>query len=123
MLLDWTTGGLAAGLACYRNQEFFDAHEHWENVWNELIDPERSFLQGLIQVTVAMHHYRRANLTGAERQLRRALDRLERCPGGFCGIDVATLTADVRQWLHALEKGEAISAAFPRIAFARSPRE
>jgi len=124
MELDWNSGGLAAGLACYRNQEFFEAHEHWEGVWNELVDPERPFLQGLIQVTVAMHHYQRANLLGAERQLRRALERLERCPACFGGIDVATLRGDVRAWLRALEKGEEFSATFPRIeAAARSPEE
>jgi len=124
MPLDWTTGALAAGLACYRNKEFFDAHEHWEGVWNKLVDPERAFLQGLIQVTVAMHHYQRANFTGAERQLRRALERLERCPACFGGIDVATLSAEVREWLRALGKGDAFSAAFPRIeAVARGPEK
>jgi uncharacterized protein len=115
MPLDWRVGGLAAGLACYRNREFFEAHEHWEDVWNELVDPERAFLQGLIHVTVAMHHYQRANFTGAERQLRRALGRLQRCPDGFGGINVATLTSDVGEWLRALEDGNAVPAAFPRI--------
>jgi uncharacterized protein len=124
MALDWKSGGLAAGLACYRNQEFFEAHEHWEDVWNELVDSEKAFLQGLIQVTVAMHHYQRANFLGAERQLRRALVRLERCPACFGGIDVARLSGDVREWLRALEKAEGFSAGFPRIeAMARSTEE
>ena len=124
MDLDWSSGGLAAGLACYRHQEFFEAHEHWEDVWNELADPERAFLQGLIQVTVAMHHYRRANFLGAERQLRRALERLERCPACFGGIDVAALSTDVCAWLRALEQGAAFSEGFPRIeTVARSPEE
>ena len=124
MALDWSSGGLAAGLACYRNQKFFEAHEYWEDVWNELVDPERAFLQGLIQVTVAMHHYQRANFLGAERQLRRSLERLERCPAGIGGIDVAALRGDVREWLRALEKGSGFSAAFPRIeTVARSAEE
>jgi hypothetical protein len=124
MDLDWSSGALAEGLACYRNQEFFEAHEHWEDVWNELVDPEKAFLQGLIQVTVAMHHYQHANFLGAERQLRRALQRLERCPTCFGGIEVEALRADVREWLRALEKGDGFSAAFPRIeAVARSQEE
>jgi len=92
-------------------------------VWNVLVDPERVFLQGLIQVSVAMHHYQHANFTGAERQLRRALQRLERCPAGFGGIDVATLSAEVREWLGALEKGDAFSAGFPRIDVVAHPPE
>jgi uncharacterized protein len=115
MPLDWTTGELAAGLACYRNQEFFEAHEHWEDVWNQLTDPEKSFLQGLIQVTVAMHHYQSANRAGALSLLQRALRRFERCPECFGGVDVASLGSDVRAWLHALENASPSMPAFPAV--------
>ena len=115
MSLDWTTGALAAGLSCYRNQEFFEAHEHWEDAWNQLADPEKSFLQGLIQVTVAMHHYQHANRAGAQSLLERSLRRFDRCPESFGGVDVATLRADVQAWLHALASAAPDVPAFPRI--------
>lgn len=115
MPLVWNSGGLAAGLACYRNKEFFEAHEHWEDVWNELRDPEKSFLQGLIQVTVAMHHYQSGNTAGAVSLLRRALRRLEACPECFGGIDVAMLRGDVRAWIEALENADTRVPGFPRI--------
>jgi hypothetical protein len=115
MPLDWSSEGLAAGLACYRNQEFFDAHEHWEDVWRQLQDPEKNFLQGLIQVTVAMHHYRNANIAGARTLLERASRRLEGCPDCFGGIDVATLRADVQVWLRSLDSAGNGPSAFPRI--------
>ena len=115
MPLDWSSAGLAAGLACYENKEFFDAHEHWEDVWNQLADPEKSFLQGLIQVTVAMHHCQQANRAGALSLLQRALRRLERCPDYFSGIDVAMLRSDVRAWIGVLENEAAGIPDFPRI--------
>ena len=115
MSLDWTTGALAAGLSCYRREEFFEAHEHWEDAWNQLTDPEKSFLQGLIQVTVAMHHYRRANRAGALSLLERALRRFDRCLESFGGIDVAMLRADVRAWLYALANAAPDIPAIPRI--------
>lgn len=115
MSLDWSSGGLAAGLACYRNGEYFEAHEHWEDVWNRLRDPEKSFLQGLIQVTVAMHHYRNGNRAGALSLLRRALRRLEQCPARFGGIDLALLRTDVQAWLDALENAAPGAPAVPRI--------
>src|SRR5689334_18435550 len=115
MRLEWSCGELAAGLACYRNQQFFEAHEHWEDVWNELRDPEKSFLQGLIQVTVAMHHVQRSNRAGALSLLQRALRRFERCPASFGGIDLARLTAEVRAWLAALEHAATSLPAFPAI--------
>ncbi len=115
MSLDWSTGGLAAGLACYRNQEFFEAHEHWEDVWNHLVNPERLFLQALIQVTVAMHHDRHANRAGASSLLHRALRKLEHYPGRFGGIDVAHLKDEVRAWLCALDKAAASPRESPAI--------
>jgi len=116
MSLDWTSGELAAGLACYRSQQFFEAHEHWEDVWNRLADPEKSFLQGLIQVTVAMHHYQHANRAGALSLLTRAFRRLERCPERFGGIDVAMLRSEVQAWLFALDGTAPGVPAFPRIS-------
>jgi hypothetical protein len=50
MTLDWNLGALADGLRCYRTQEFFAAHEHWESVWRKCQGPEKSFLQALIQI-------------------------------------------------------------------------
>ena len=116
MPFDWTTGGLASGLACYRNQEFFAAHEHWEDVWNNLAGLEKTFLQALIQVTVSMHHYQQGNRAGAESLLRRALQKLDRCPRRFCGVDVAALAPELRGWLHALESQAASPARFPVIS-------
>ena len=36
MTLDWNLGALADGLRCYRSQEFFMAHEHWEGCLAEV---------------------------------------------------------------------------------------
>ena len=115
MALEWSSGGLAAGLACYRKQEFFEAHEHWEDVWNGLSDPEKSFVQGLIQLTVAMHHYQQANVAGARSLLGRALVRFDRCPECFGGVDVAGLRREVRAWVKALEGGSSCMPAHPVI--------
>jgi uncharacterized protein len=54
--LDWSCGELAEGLRCYRAEEFFLAHEHWEGVWLKAQEPEKTFLQALIQTTAAFHH-------------------------------------------------------------------
>ncbi|MFP5211171.1 MAG: DUF309 domain-containing protein [Acidobacteriota bacterium] len=114
--LDWSSGALAEGLACYRGGEFFLAHEHWESVWLGLQEPEKSFLQGLIQLAAAFHHLRRGNAAGATSLLRRALRRLESRPAVFGGIAVALLRADVRDWLCRLENGGSdIPQDFPQI--------
>jgi hypothetical protein len=101
--LNWKYGALAEGLCCYRNAEFFQAHEHWEKVWLLAEEPEKRFLQALIQVTVAFHHYQAGNLLGALSLLQRAERKFKLYPASFGGIAVAALCADIHQCRLALE--------------------
>lgn len=103
MSLDWTHGELHEGLRCFHSGAFFEAHEHWESVWLAAREPEKTFLQGLIQVAAAFHHFHRGNCAGTISLLRSALRRLDGYPETFAGIAVAPLRAAIRQWLEALE--------------------
>jgi hypothetical protein len=114
MLLDWTTGPMAEGLRCYQNQEFFDAHEHWEGVWLMCNEPEKTFLQALIQVTAAFHHLKRGNAAGTKSLLYRALRRLDGFPAEYEGVAVEALRANIRGWLDALGSEGAV-LPFPLI--------
>jgi predicted metal-dependent hydrolase len=96
MEFDWTQGALAEGLRRYDAGEFFTAHEAWETVWLEAREPDKTFLQGLIQVTAAFHHLQCNNPLGAARLLHAALRRLERYPACFGGISVTVLCSDIR---------------------------
>jgi hypothetical protein len=115
MKFDWTQGPLAEGLRLYDAGEFFAAHEAWESVWLAAQEPDRTFLQGLIQVTAAFHHWQRKNLLGTERLLRAAQGRLERYPPCFGGISVDLLRDDIRVWLQAFE----VDAPAPQSRVAR----
>ena len=115
MKFDWTQGALAEGLRLYDAGDFFAAHEAWESVWLPAQEPEKTFLQGLIQVTAAFHHWQRENRLGTSRLLRAALGRLERYPACFGGISVDLLCDDIRAWLQALEAG----AHAPQLGVAR----
>lgn len=112
---DWSSGSLAEGLHCYRTQQFFEAHEHWESVWLNLHEPQKSFLQSLIQISAAFHHFRRGNRRGAVSLLTRALRRLDATPSRFCSLDVEPLRAQVRHWLSAIKgnREEDLPEAFP----------
>lgn len=118
---NWATGPLAEGLRCYRTQRFFEAHEHWEAVWLTLSEPEKSFLQSLVQISAAFHHLSRGNRIGAISLLSRALRRLERSPSHFCGVDVARIRTDARGWLVAIEQGNAMPPSFPPFEIVEQP--
>jgi predicted metal-dependent hydrolase len=98
MTLDWTQGELAEGLRCYRSREFFAAHEHWESVWLTTKGPPKTFLQALIQLAAALHHFQRGNSRGAKSLMQTALDRLDAHPDSFGGIAVASLCAEIKEW-------------------------
>ena len=110
---DWTQGPLAEGLRLYHAGEFFAAHESWESVWLGAQEPEKMFLQGLIQVTAAFHHLQRANPQGTVLLLQAALGRLERYPACFGSISVALLCDDIRAWLQVLEHGSPVPGLVP----------
>jgi len=113
MTLDWSQGPLAEGLHLYRSGDFFATHEAWESVWLHAPQPEKLFLQALIQTTVALHHFHRNNLLGATRLLTAALRKLESYPPTFANIDVTLLRADIQTCLETLSTGEP-TAAFTR---------
>ena len=116
MKLDWNLGALADGLRCYRSQEFFLAHEHWESVWLKCQEPEKSFLQALIQMAAAFHHLQRNNSQGAASLLKAALRKLEPYPALFESVQVTSLREDVEAWLAVLEAPDsAIHPPFPQI--------
>jgi uncharacterized protein len=85
-------------------------------VWLGSPEPEKTFLQGLIQVTAAFHHLQRNNPLGTALLLQAALRRLDGYPASFGGISVEVLCHDIRERLKRLEAGEpAAQMISPRI--------
>jgi len=81
-----------------------------------LEEPEKNFLQALIQITAAFHHLEAGNSAGAVSLLRRALRRLALYPSCYGEIGVTALCAEVSEWLRAIESGTGtVPAAHPQI--------
>ena len=121
MSLDWTQGDLREGLCCFHSGAFFEAHEHWESVWLAAQEPEKTFLQGLIQVAASFHHFQRGNYAGTISLLRSASGRLAVYPEAFAGVAVAPLRVTIRLWLDALETPiHSPLPPFPQLQIART---
>lgn len=93
------------GLDEFNSLHFFEAHEHWEEVWLETPAAEKMLLQGLIQVAAGFHHYTRDNTQGARNLLRAGLAKLELAPPAYRGLELDPLRQAVRKWLAWLETG------------------
>jgi hypothetical protein len=102
------------GVELFNRAAFFEAHEALEDVWREAAHKDKKFLQGLIQVAVALHHHGNGNLAGARSVLRRAFRNLSLYPEGFGGIDTAALLGSISAWQRAFDQGTPVPA-FPRI--------
>src|ERR1700694_2131939 len=93
------------GLEAFNSAHFYDAHEHWEEVWLEAPNPDKMSLQGLIQVAAAFHHYSRANLLGTRNLLQAGLLKLDCFPEVHGGLQIEALREGVRGWLGTLRRG------------------
>ncbi len=93
------------GIERFNHAAFFDAHEVLEDVWRAAPAAEKKFLQGLIQVAVALYHHGNGNSVGARSVLRRASRNLSRYPENFGGINSALLLSSISAWQRALDEG------------------
>jgi predicted metal-dependent hydrolase len=92
------------GVALFNRGAFFESHEVFEDAWRDAPEPERKFLQGLIQAAVAFHHHGRGNPKGARSLLGRALENLAPFPGEFGGLELGPLRQSIADWQQALDK-------------------
>lgn len=87
------------GVAHFNAREYFEAHEVWEELWLAAREPEKTFLQGLIQVAAAFHHHGRENAKGARSLLAAGIAKLQGFPDDHGGIAVSDLRAQAANWL------------------------
>jgi predicted metal-dependent hydrolase len=109
------------GISLFNDAEFFDAHEALEDIWRAAPPENKKFLQGLIQVAVAFHHYSTGNRVGMRSVLERAIRNLSEPSGSFGRIQLALLLQSLDQWREALDNNSALPA-LPRISENLAPR-
>lgn len=83
------------GVQYFNECEFFEAHEVWEEIWQEERGPSRKFLQGLIQAAVALHHFGNGNIRGAKKVFHTAKSYLATYRPRHMGIDLDKFIAEL----------------------------
>ncbi|MCH9652085.1 MAG: DUF309 domain-containing protein [Deltaproteobacteria bacterium] len=112
------------GIELFNDQEFFAAHEPWEEIWRSTTPEPRELYQGLVQLAAGMHHYSvRGNAAPAARLLSKGRRRLESLLPTSEGIALGSLLEAVLSWEHWLEEPEGAPPQPPRIKVVeRGPR-
>jgi len=103
--------GFRRGVRLLNEGAYFEAHEVLEDVWREAPHAEKKFLQGLIQVAVALYHHSRGNRVGARSLLARGRKNLGGYPEEFAGIALRRLRESLNHWQDSLDDGSEVPAA------------
>ena len=105
----------------FNNKEWYLAHDFLEELWHESIGPERTSLQGLLQIAVAQLHLDRGNKNGAMILYGEGLGRLRRIGIPNLGIDMNRLCNSVEHRLRLLQSQKELSdTKFPELHASKS---
>src|ERR1700681_750900 len=99
------SNGYLRGLRDFNQEAFFEAHEALEDAWRIAPEEERKFLQALVQLAVAFHHFNNGNMAGAGSVMKRAGQNLAAYPNQVRGVDLSSLRRSIAEWQQALSDG------------------
>ena len=83
-----------AGLRLFNEEDFFECHEVFEELWSESQGDDKKFLQGMIQAAVALFHFGNENFGGAKKLYNSAHQKLQPLGEQYMGIALAKFLSD-----------------------------
>ncbi len=104
---DAPSGQVLLGIRQFNNGEWFECHETLELLWISETGELRNLYQGIIQLAIALHHWRNGNYSGAISLLDGGMEYLRTLPHICQWIDVAELVRQaesVKKQLESLGK-------------------
>lgn len=97
-------GQLLLAIRQFNTRQWFECHETLEDLWIGEEGEVRDLFQGVIQVAVALHHWRNGNYGGAVSLLNGGVKLLSRVSEACLWVDVARLISDANRMREALEE-------------------
>lgn len=95
---------LLRGVMQFNRGDFFPCHETLEELWLDEARPIRRLYQGILQIAVALHHWRRGNYRGCLALLKGGCEKLEPLPPRCQQIDVAALRISATAFYDELQR-------------------
>ena len=86
----------------FNNQKWYEAHDAFEDIWNDLVGDERQIIQGILQVSVSQFHLNKGNLNGAMILLGEGLGRIRNRVSEDLEIDLVLLCSSLESLLNKL---------------------
>lgn len=95
---DSPSGAMLRALGEFNRGDWFECHETLEELWIGSEDEPRWFYQGLLQIAVALHHWRSGNYNGALSLLAGGCEYLGRVSPVCQRIEVAVLADEAERF-------------------------
>ena len=89
---------LERGVELFNKEDYFEAHEVWEDAWRQEQGARRRFLQGLIQVAAGFVKLQRRQPRGAKALLERGAENISGHVDDEFGLDLPPLLDSVSKW-------------------------
>ena len=96
-------------LNLFNNQQWYEAHDAFEDIWNTLDGDERQIIQGILQVSVSQFHLSKGNLNGATILLGEGLGRIKNRTNIDLGIDLDSFCKSLEELLIKLQHNKELS--------------
>ena len=96
-------------LNLFNDQKWYEAHDAFEDIWNNLDGDERQIVQGILQVSVSQFHLSKGNLNGATILLGEGLGRIKDRTFINLGVDLETFCKSLESLLRKLQYKEALN--------------
>ena len=93
---------LKEAIDLFNNQKWYEAHDAFEDIWNDLVGDERQIVQGILQVSVSQFHLNKGNLNGAMILLGEGLGRIRNRVSEDLGIDLLLFCSILESLLNKL---------------------
>ena len=97
----------------FNNQEWYPAHDAFEELWHETSGPERITLQAFLQIAVAQLHLENGNRNGATILFGEALGRLTKLGAPDLGFDISRIARSLEKILSCLQSEELLAKTNP----------
>ena len=100
---------LREAIDLFNNQKWYEAHDAFEDIWNDLVGDERQIVQGILQVSVSQFHLNKGNLNGAMILLGEGLGRIRNRVSDDLGIDLILFCSNLESLLNKLHSNIPLS--------------
>ncbi len=90
----------------FNNHKWYEAHDAFEEIWNNVDGDKRQIIQGILQVSVSQFHLSKGNFNGATILLGEGLGRIKTRTNINLGIDLESFCENLELLLTKLQHQE-----------------